>query len=55
MAACKLGHETVPAIRLENLTEAQKKAYVIVDNRLAQNAGWDMELLKIEAAKLTRA
>ena len=52
MAARKLGHETVPAIRLEKLTEAQKKAYVIADNRLALNAGWDMELLKIELQNL---
>lgn len=52
MAARKLGHEQVPTIRLKNLTEAQKKAYVIADNRLALNAGWDMEMLKIELQNL---
>ena len=47
MAARKLGIELIPAIKLLGLTDAQKKAYVIADNRLALNAGWDLELLKI--------
>jgi len=38
----------VPTIRLEDLTEAEIRAYVIADNRLAENAGWDRELLAIE-------
>jgi DNA modification methylase len=43
-----LGIEQVPCIRLGDLTEAQKKAYVIADNKLALNAGWDMDLLAVE-------
>jgi ParB-like chromosome segregation protein Spo0J len=45
MAAKKLGLTEVPTIALEGLTEAQKKAYVIADNRLALNASWDMDVL----------
>lgn len=45
MAAKKLGLTEVPTIALERLTEAQKKAYVIADNRLALNASWDMDVL----------
>lgn len=41
MAARKLGMETVPCIRLGHLTPAQVRAYVIADNKLALNAGWD--------------
>jgi DNA modification methylase len=49
VAAAKLiGRENVPTIRLEDLSEAQIRAYVIADNRLAENAGWDRELLAIE-------
>ena len=48
MAARKLGHKEVPTIELKDLTEAQKKAYIIADNRLALNAGWDNEMLTIE-------
>lgn len=48
MAANKLKMVEVPCIVLEGLTETQKKAYVIADNKLALNAGWDEELLKIE-------
>jgi DNA modification methylase len=48
MAARKLGHKEVPTIELADLTETQKKAYIIADNRLALNAGWDNELLTIE-------
>jgi ParB-like chromosome segregation protein Spo0J len=48
MAAQSLGLEEVPCIRLAHLTEAQKRAYIIADNKLALNAGWDEELLKLE-------
>jgi len=48
MAARKLGLKDVPCIRLLNLTDAQKKAYVIADNNLALNAGWDIDMLKVE-------
>jgi DNA modification methylase len=52
MAAKKLGMRQVPCITLEGLTEAQKKALVIADNRLALNAGWDAGMLKLEFASL---
>lgn len=52
MAARKLGLQEVPCIRLGHLTEAQKRAYVIADNKLALNAGWDEELLKLELVSL---
>jgi len=48
LAARKLKMQDVPAIRLSHLTEAQKRAYVIADNKLALNAGWDIELLRLE-------
>ena len=48
MAAKKLGLETVPTIELSGLSEAQKKAYILADNKIALNSGWDDELLKIE-------
>ena len=48
MAARKLGYKDVPTIELADLTETQKKAYIIADNRLALNAGWDNEMLKLE-------
>jgi ParB family chromosome partitioning protein len=51
-AARKLGLTEVPCVRLEHLTETQRKAYVIADNRLALNAGWDNELLKLELHEL---
>ncbi len=47
-AAKLLRLKTVPTIRLDDLTEADIRAYVIADNRLAENAGWDRELLAIE-------
>lgn len=52
MAAKKLNMAEVPCIVLEDLTEAQKKAYIIADNKLALNAGWDEELLKLEIENL---
>lgn len=53
MAARKLGLADVPCLRLEHLTPSQVKAYVLADNRLAMNAGWDEELLKVELRTLT--
>lgn len=53
MAARKLGHKEVPTIELTGLSEDQKKAYIIADNRLALNAGWDNEMLKLEFDQLT--
>lgn len=53
MAARKLGdYDELPCIVLAGLSDAQKKAYVIADNQLALNAGWDEELLKIEIEEL---
>lgn len=52
LAARKLGLERVPCLRLEGLTEAQKRAYVIADNKLALNAGWDEQMLAIEIKEL---
>jgi ParB-like chromosome segregation protein Spo0J len=52
LAAQKLGLETLPVIEACHLTEAQKRAYVIADNRLALDAGWDNDLLKIELQDL---
>ena len=52
MAAKKLKLSEVPTITLEGLTEAQKKAYVIADNKLALNAGWDTEALTAELRRL---
>jgi hypothetical protein len=42
----------VPVIRFDHLTEAQKRAYVIADNKLAEQAGWDREILAIELGEL---
>lgn len=52
LASKKLKMEEVPCIVLKGLTEAQKKAYIIADNKMALNAGWDDELLKIELENL---
>ena len=48
LAARKLDLEKVPCIRLEHLSDAQKRAYIIADNKLALNAGWDNNLLSLE-------
>jgi DNA modification methylase len=52
MAARKLGMTQVPVIELKGMTEAQKKAYVIADNKLAMNAGWDNDFLTLELKDL---
>jgi len=52
LAAKRLGLEEIPAIIVDGLTEAQKKALVIADNQLALNADWDMEKLRIEVETL---
>ena len=52
-AAKKLGLDTVPVIRLEHLTDAQKRAYILADNKLAEKAGWDRDILAIELQHLT--
>ena len=55
MGAQKLGLAEVPCIRLSHLTENQQRAYVIADNKLALNAGWDEEMLGLELADLREA
>jgi DNA modification methylase len=52
LAARKLGLTEVPVIVLDHLTDAQKRAYIIADNQLALNAGWNEDLLRIELAVL---
>ena len=52
LAARKLGLATVPVIELAHLSPTQKRAYILADNRLAENAGWDKELLALELADL---
>ena len=51
-AARKLGLAEVPVIKLSHLSDTQRKAYVLADNRLALNAGWDNDLLKLELIEL---
>src|SRR5690554_6184889 len=55
MAAQKLGMTDLPVVEASHLTEAQKRAYVIADNRLALDAGWDDEMLRVEFAELGEA
>ena len=52
LAAQKLGIDEVPIVEAAHLTEAQKRAYVIADNKLALNAGWDYEMLALELGEL---
>lgn len=52
MAAKEEGIEEVPCVLVDYLTEAQKKAYILADNRYAQDAGWDEELLRLEIEAL---
>ena len=51
-AAQKLGLEKVPCIKEEYLTETQKRAYILADNKLSLNAGWDNEMLAVELTEL---
>lgn len=55
LAAIKLGLEQVPCIVLDHLTDAQRRSYILADNRLSLDEGayWDKDLLKLELAKLT--
>lgn len=52
MAARKLGYKDVPTIELSELTEIQRKAYIIADNKLALNADWNNEILSLELGSL---
>ncbi|MFS0736634.1 DNA methyltransferase [Sphingomonas sp. 1P06PA] len=51
-AAKLLGHKTVPTLALSHLSDAERRAYVLADNKLALNAGWDREILAIELQAL---
>jgi DNA modification methylase len=55
MAASKLGEKEVPTIELSHMDDNQKRAYIIADNKLALNAGWDNEMLMLEVADLKDA
>lgn len=55
LAARKLGHNEVPIIELSHLTDTQKRAYIIADNKLSLNAGWDDEVLSVEMEELDGA
>jgi DNA modification methylase len=55
LAAQKLGLKELPCVEADHLTDAQKRAYVIADNRMALDAGWDAEMLKVELGDLDAA
>lgn len=52
MAARKLGMDSVPCVRLSHLTDSQRKAYILADNRIALNSDWDSNLLALELKEL---
>ena len=52
MASKKLGLKQVPTVKLSHLTDLQRKAYILADNKLAENATWDDDLLKLEIETL---
>ena len=54
MAAELLGLHTLPCIRVDHLSEDERRAYILADNKLAENAGWDPDLLKVELSYLSR-
>lgn len=54
LAAKEIGLSLIPAIRVDHLTDAEERAYILADNKLAENAGWDQDLLKIELEFLTQ-
>ena len=55
LAAKELGLKQVPTIDIGYLSETQRQAYVIADNKLAENAGWDQEMLRLELGDLRDA
>lgn len=55
LAARKLGHTEVPCLDVKWLTDAQRKAYILADNKIAENAGWDDDLLRVEFQELKDA
>ena len=55
MAAKKLGLKELPCIDASHLTETQRRAYIIADNKIAINSGWDAEMLRVEFDELKGA
>ena len=55
LAAHKLGETQVPTIELSHMSDTQKRAYIIADNKLALNAGWDNDMLALEIDELKEA
>ena len=55
LAARSLGHESVPVVVAKGWSDAKKRAYVIADNKLALNAGWDSDMLSIELEELKKS
>lgn len=55
LAARQLGLKEVPTLQVDHLTDAQRKAYILADNKLALNAGWDTDLLRVELGELDGA
>jgi len=55
LAAHKLGETQVPTIELSHMSDTQKRAYIIADNKLALNAGWDSEMLALEMDEIKNA
>jgi ParB-like chromosome segregation protein Spo0J len=53
LAAIELGMTDIPTVRVDHFTPAQIRAYVIADNKLAENAGWDRQLLALELRELS--
>jgi len=51
-AMTEMGYNSIPTVDISHLTEAQKRAYVIADNKLAMTAGWDLDLLEMEIEEL---
>lgn len=52
LGARQLGMDSVPCVRLGHLTDTQRRAYIIADNRLAEKSGWDLEMLALEIDQL---
>lgn len=52
LAALELGLKEVPTVRLDHLTDAERRAYILADNKLAEQAGWDVPTLKLELGDL---
>lgn len=54
LAAGEIGLDRIPVIRVDHLSETEKRAYILADNRIAENASWDQDLLRVELEYLAR-